>query len=115
MDELLVLSSFNETRVLSFVSTDPDAEDEIEEVDIPGFVSDTATLLSCRLGPLFIQVTTRGIGYSDASSGAVGDWAPEGGRKVTLAATDGSYLVLAIEGGVVTVLQLDGASIKQIG
>ena len=46
-DELLVLSSFNETRVLSFSSAEG-AEDEIEEIDLPAFVAEIATLLADR-------------------------------------------------------------------
>lgn len=113
-DELLVLSSFNETRVLSFSSAEG-AEDEIEEIDLPAFVAETATLLACHLGALFAQVTASGIGYSDGTDANVGRWAPEGGKKITLAVTDGTRIVLAVEGGVIVLLEEQAGGLVQVG
>jgi hypothetical protein len=108
------LSSFNETTVLSFASTE-DAEDEIEEIEIPAFAADTATLLACHVGSLYIQVTTKGISYSAGIDGTVGSWSQAEGKKVTLGATDGEHLVLAVEGGLLIVLKVEGETLSQIG
>lgn len=116
-DELLVLSSFNETRILTFNAPSEDEEvDEIEEIDIPAFVPDKSTLLAGTLGSLLIQVTTDGIGFTNADLVEEGKWSYEGGsKKVTLGAMVKDYVVLAIEGGILVLLKEEGGAIVQVG
>lgn len=112
LDEILVLSSFNQTQIVSFTSNDEAAEEEIEEVDIPAFVAESATLLACHIGALYIQVRANGIGYSNAA-GTIGSWDSEGKKKVTLAVSYGDFILLALEGGALVVLQVEDGQITQ--
>lgn len=121
-DELLVLSSFNETRILAFapsVSDSPESEEpelEIEEIEIPAFTSTTSTLLSGSLSTLVFQVTSAGIGYTGFDFEERKEWKVEGGKKITLGSMEGGSgtIVLAIEGGVVVLLQEVAGELVQV-
>ncbi|ORY81221.1 CPSF A subunit region-domain-containing protein [Leucosporidium creatinivorum] len=115
-DELLVLGFFNETRILSLSSSsDPDAEDEIEEVDLPFFAADQATLLAAAVGDLLVQVTTAGVSFAQEDGSGAGKWSTEGGMKITLAAAAGEHVLLAVEGGVVVLLGVKDGQLVQLG
>lgn len=115
-DELLVLGFFNETRVLSLTSaTGPDAEDEIEEVELAAFAGDEPTLLACSVGGLLVQVTTAGASYSREDGSGAAKWTTEGGKKVTLAAAEGEHVLLAVEGGVLVLLGVQDGQLVHLG
>ncbi|KAM0754809.1 DNA damage-binding protein 1b [Meredithblackwellia eburnea MCA 4105] len=118
-EQLLVVGFVSETKVLSFsspTSNDDEAEEsEVEELELPAFNTDIPTLLAGTVGPLVFQVTVRGVSYSDASGSEVSFWAPEGGKKVTLAASAGTQLVLAVEGGAVLLLEVEEGCFVQKG
>jgi hypothetical protein len=110
--DLLVLSFFNETRILSFAASNESAmqeddteieaeSEEIEEIDLPSFASTAATLHACNIGTLILQITSTGINYIDSGNEAAEarSWKHEEGKKITLATSDERYIVLAIEGG----------------
>lgn len=117
--DLLVLSFFNETRILAFgssnaeVDQDEEAEEEvneseeIEEIELPAFASTQATLHACNIGSIVLQITSAGISYCDSSmEGAeVKLWKHEEGKKITLATSDDKWIVLAVEGGNVVLLE----------
>lgn len=86
--------------------------EEIEEIDLPSFASTVATLHACNLGTLILQITSAGISYTGAAikQGGKQEWRHEARKKITLATSDERYVVLAIEGGSVMLLEVvDGA------
>lgn len=109
LHELLVLSFFNESRILRLApSSDEDStEADIEEIDLPSFSNTSTTLLACNLGGLLVQVTPTGINYFDPDGDGMSTghkWTAEGGKKITLAASDGEHLVLALAGGEIVLI-----------
>lgn len=74
---------------------------------MPSFDTTTTTILAGNLGSVLFQVTPTGINYfdSEVGDGTSGQkWNGEGGKKITLAASDGEHLVLALEGGELVLL-----------
>ena len=88
---LLVIGTINSTQLLSF------ANDEVEEVDLPGFVTDEQTLWAQNLGKGVCQVTPSRVVL--ITQGTTKSWQPEGNKKITLASIGTPWLVVAIEGG----------------
>lgn len=112
IQDLLVLSFFNATQILSFADS-PDAEtdedvEEIEEIDLASFVTTTATLLAGNLGTIIFQVTSVGINYSDSAieNDETKRWTPDAKKKITLASSDGTFVAAAIEGGELILLHI---------
>lgn len=93
---LLALSFINSSQILSFAS------EEVEEIDLPGFATDEATLLAGFMGSVMLQVTAKGVHGIGKSAGL--EWRPASSRKVTLAAALRDKIVVAIDGGELVVL-----------
>lgn len=97
MDDLLVLSFVNETRLLRF----GEEEDSIEEIDsLPGFIQDRATLGAYFAAGVALQVTKDGVFTSNGAQ-----WTAEG-KSVTVAAHLQDALALGLSGGELAVLRI---------
>lgn len=121
-DPLLVLSFFNETQILSLTASDS-GEEEIEEIELPSFSTDRATLLAANLeGGLIVQVTTEGASWGKETEEG-GKWIDGEGKKITLAAAaeggedgEGKHILVALEGGVVVLLEAQrGQGLVEVG
>ncbi|GAA5973926.1 hypothetical protein JCM21900_005000 [Sporobolomyces salmonicolor] len=115
-DQLLVLGFFNETRVFRLSATaaaDDSGDGEIEEVELPPFAADAATLLAGNLGSVLVQVTANGVGFSTPDGAQHGRWLSGGKGKITTAAIKGEQLVVALEGGQLALLELQNGSLVE--
>ncbi|CEQ42082.1 SPOSA6832_03869, partial [Sporobolomyces salmonicolor] len=115
-DQLLVLGFFNETRVFRLsaaAAADDSGDGEIEEVELPPFAADTATLLAGNLGSVLVQVTANGVGFSTPDGAQHGRWLSGGKGKITTAAIKGEQLVVALEGGQLALLGLQDGSLVE--
>ncbi|KAL8286521.1 hypothetical protein RQP46_004538 [Phenoliferia psychrophenolica] len=115
--KVLVLGFVSESKIVSFSASgvDSDGEDDVEEIDLPAFDTEKATLLAANVGALVLQVTASGVSFSDQDGAGVGKWTPEGTKNITLAAAGHGYLLLALEGGVVVLLEEEGGKLVQKG
>ena len=103
----LVLSFISETRVLAMQD-----DDEIGEVELPGFDAECATLHCSDFGNgAVVQVTTRGARLLDASTMALAsEWAPADGASISLACADGERLLVATAGRKLVMLTVTGGA-----
>ncbi|KAI5474794.1 DNA damage-binding protein 1 [Pseudohyphozyma bogoriensis] len=115
-DDLLVLSFFTETRVLSFTKGLDGEEGGVEEVDaVAVFAAELPTILAASVGGLLVQVTAAGVRFVNEEEEMVQEWKGESRKKITLATTVGDMVVLAVEGGVVVLLEVRGEKLVQVG
>ena len=103
----LVLSFISETRVLAMQD-----DDEIGEVELPGFDAECATLHCSDFGNgAVVQVTTRGARLLDASTMALAsEWSPADGASISLACADGERLLVATAGRKLVMLTVAGGA-----
>lgn len=104
---MLVASSISDTRVLSLGNEE---EAEIEELDSLGsFDLSEPTLLACSCDGHAYQVTSAGV------RGQQSRWNAPENRKITLASHFQQYVLVAVSGGQVYLLDLsDSSSIRQV-
>lgn len=110
-DKCLVLAFVRETRVLSIT-----ADDELDEVDFPGFDGDTVTLHCADVtAAQIIQVTHAGVRLvSAATRQLVCHWQPQGESSISLAASSPTQVLVALKRAQVVVLAVAESSLKQI-
>ncbi|GLE04253.1 hypothetical protein PINS_up013164 [Pythium insidiosum] len=109
-DKYLLQSYVNEIRVLAI-----DANDEMEEREIPAFAN-TKTLL-CRnlLGDAWLQVTESEIRVIDSQRLTVcSTWAPPAGVRITVAGANPTQVVIATSGGVIVYLEVSNRQLVEM-
>ncbi|KAK4702664.1 DNA damage-binding protein 1, partial [Phenoliferia sp. Uapishka_3] len=113
--KLLVLGFISESKVVSLSSSsaDADGEEDVEEVDLPVFNTEKATLLAANVGSLLVQVTASGVSYTNEDGTSTNTWVSDDGKHITLAAAANGHLVLALEGGAVVLLEEVGGKLEK--
>lgn len=111
-DTFLVLTFAGETRVLGM-----NAEDELDEADIPGFDSAALTLCCANtLNDQFLQVTATGARLIDCNTQQLAaQWEAGAAGRVTVAAANPTQAVLAVGGRTLVFLELGDGSIEEKG
>lgn len=109
----LVLSFFQETRLLKLRGAGEGPDDEVEEVEVGYFANEQPTLHACTLGQLMVQVTPVSVNFGTVSDDAARAWKPEEANKITLATSTDDALLVATEGGQLVLLQRDGDGLRQ--
>ena len=112
-DAYLVVTFISETRVLAITD-----EDELEETELAGFVSNSHSLLCCNaLGGHIVQVTPEAVMLANAATGsAVATWNPPGGSGITVANSTSTHIALALSGGRVVLLEvLSSGALNEAG
>lgn len=95
---MLIISSISDTRLLS-LGTEQEAE--IEELEsLEGFDVAEPTLLACSCDGRAYQVTSKGV------RGERYQWSAPDNRKITLASSHQQYLLVAVSGGYIYLLDL---------
>lgn len=106
----------HETRFVRLSQSSEGEFDEIEELDLPSLESRAATLHAGRVGPLLVQVTDSAVHC--ASDGTPGDggavWRPQS-DKITQAASDEEFVLLAVGGNKLVLLRSSDAGLVEAG
>ncbi|EFN59838.1 hypothetical protein CHLNCDRAFT_29381 [Chlorella variabilis] len=111
-DTYLVLTFSGETRVLGM-----NAEDELDEAEIPGFNS-TALTLCCAntVHDQLLQVTATAFRLVDCmTQQLVTQWEPGADGRITIAAASPTQLVAAVGGRTLVYLELGDGQIEEKG
>ncbi|KAL4429821.1 hypothetical protein ABPG77_010938 [Micractinium sp. CCAP 211/92] len=111
-DTYLVLTFSGETRVLGM-----NAEDELDEADIPGFNSAALTLCCANTQhDQFLQVTATQARLVDAMTHQLAaQWEAGAAGRITIAAASPTQLVLAVGGRTLIYLELGDGEIVEKG
>ncbi|XP_046628743.1 DNA damage-binding protein 1 [Neodiprion virginianus] len=90
-DNTLVLSFVGQTRILTL------NDEEVEETEIPGFVSDEQTFHTGNVtAETFIQITpTSARLISNTANPIVSEWKPENNRTISVVACNGTQVLCA--------------------
>jgi DNA damage-binding protein 1 len=110
-DSLLVVTFISETRVLAI-----NAQDELDEIDVPGFDCASQTLLCANtaFGQL-LQVTSGAVILTSTSTRQqVAAWHPPTGSTVTVAAADRQQVLLGIGGGRLVYLEAQLGALQEV-
>ena len=108
-DKFLVMSFRSETRVLGL-------EDEtMEEVEVDAFQGDQQTLVCGNmLGTNIVQVSPASVNIVDGGTlSLVTKWSPDGEARIKVAAVNTESALVTMGGGLLVLLGLDGASLKE--
>ena len=110
-DTLLVVTFVGETRVLAI-----NAQDELDEIDVPGFECSTQTLLCANAtGNQLLQVTPSAVVLADAATRQqAAAWHPPAGSTVTIAVADGNQLLLGVGGGNLVYLEVRQGALHEV-
>merc|ERR550532_3731904 len=110
LDNTLVLSFVEQTRVLSLVG------EEVEETEIAGFLSDHQTFYTGNVGfKQVIQVTPKSVRLVDAESKQlVDEWMPPGNRVISVTGCNFTQIVCAA-GPILFYLEIKDGKIVQNG
>ncbi len=106
----MVLSFISETRVLAML------DDELSEVELPGFDADAATVFCTNFGDAHVlQATAAALRLVDvAGFGLLQEWRPPAGHAISMACVDEQYVLLATTGKQLHLLALrDGQLAEQ--
>ncbi|KDE08581.1 hypothetical protein MVLG_01354 [Microbotryum lychnidis-dioicae p1A1 Lamole] len=116
---LLVMSFFDETQILDpDQSRTGDGDEGISEVQIPGIRSDVQTLLAHTSGNHLVQVTASEVVSVSAevtsTAPTKAEWRPAHGLQITLAEADGNYVLLALQGGEIELLDVCEGQVSHV-
>ncbi|SGY17674.1 BQ5605_C015g07854 [Microbotryum silenes-dioicae] len=116
---LLVMSFFDETQILDpDQSRTGDGDEGISEVQIPGIRSDVQTLLAHTSGNHLVQVTASEVVSVSAevtsAAPTKAEWRPAHGLQITLAEADGNYVLLALQGGEIELLDVCEGQVSHV-
>mmetsp|Transcript_6838 Transcript_6838/g.17214 ORF Transcript_6838/g.17214 Transcript_6838/m.17214 type:complete len:1079 (-) Transcript_6838:121-3357(-) len=104
-DKYLVVSFVGETRVLCI------SDDELDEVELDGFVqAERSVHCGDWAGGAILQATASVVQLVDkATFRCLARWSPPPAEKINLAASTATQAVVALGGGVLVLLEQDGA------
>merc|ERR1712223_2176871 len=110
LDNTLVLSFVEQTRVLTLLG------EEVEETEIPGFLSDQQTFYTGNVDfKQVVQVTPKSVRLVNAESKQfVDEWTPPGGRVISVTGCNFSQIVCAA-GPILFYLEIKDGKIVQNG
>ena len=105
----VVLSFISETRVLAML------DDELSEVELPGFDADTATVFCANFGACHVvQATALALRLVDATSfELLEEWRAPAGNAISMACTDQKYALLATTGKQLYLFALVGSQLAE--
>lgn len=105
----LVLSFVSETRVLAML------DDELSEVELPGFDAETATVFCANFGAGHVmQVTAVAVRLVDATSfELLEEWRAPAGNAISMACMDHTYALLATSGKQLYLFALEGSQLAE--
>ncbi|KAI6871623.1 DNA damage-binding protein 1 [Hortaea werneckii] len=109
-DDTLVVSFVNSTRAFKF-----DSAGEVEELEaFGGSQMDECTLYAGNLDDgRVVQVTTSTVLVTDPEDSMVqGSWRPTGEARITDVATEGSTVLVSLDGAALVVLSLAGGDVQ---
>lgn len=106
----LVLTFVGETRVLGL-----NADDELDEAELPGFDADAQTLwCGTLLHDQWLQVTSAGVRLVDCMTRQLAaEWRPPAGSSISVASTSPQQVVLAVGGGRLVYLEVGDGALRE--
>eukprot|EP01018_Ginkgo_biloba_P003844 Gb_36569 [translate_table: standard] len=110
-DTFLVVSFYSETRILAMNS-----EDELEETEIQGFISDAQTLY-CQnaVHDQLVQATSSSLRLVKASSRKLlSEWKVPSGFSVNVAMANATQVLLATGGGNLVYLEIGDGTLTEV-
>eukprot|EP00123_Amoebidium_parasiticum_P014344 comp22455_c0_seq3/m.33753 comp22455_c0_seq3/g.33753 ORF comp22455_c0_seq3/g.33753 comp22455_c0_seq3/m.33753 type:complete len:759 (-) comp22455_c0_seq3:20-2296(-) len=110
-DSMLCMSFVGSTTFLLL-----EQDGELEMIDVPGFVADTPTIYcGSVVDDGMLQVTPRGVRLASASTRQLlSEWTVPGDRSVTVAACNGTDLLLGIGGHHIAYLTVAGGTVREV-
>jgi DNA damage-binding protein 1 len=110
-DTFLVVTFISETRVLAI-----NAEDELDETEVPGFDAGVQTLLCVNAAhDQFLQATPTALRLVDAASRQlVTAWQPASGTSINVAAANAHQVLLGLSGGLLVYLEVDAGALREV-
>ncbi|CAM9860641.1 unnamed protein product [Discosporangium mesarthrocarpum] len=113
-DKYLVQAFISETRILA-IEEDEDGDNQLAEVEIPGFQPGGTIFCGTVLDDMAVQVTEKGVALVSCQTlQNLHCWTPPVGLNITVAAGNLSWVVLACGGGNLVLLRVDASSQKLV-
>ncbi|KAM0790402.1 hypothetical protein ACM66B_003284 [Microbotryomycetes sp. NB124-2] len=110
---LLVIGLLHETRFVKLGVSEASDVDDIDEFESQHLSTNQATLHAGSVNGLIVQVCSDKVLYSDVHGTVGGTWSFQKAR-ITHAASAGSFVLLALEGGHLQLLEATGQALAEI-